>query len=77
MLSETMLSNLKESGVKFPLPQQLTLVYEAKNYLITSETLKHSLKIGLTVSELHWAVEYQRAKPLLKFIELSNLFLEK
>ena len=71
MLSKTMLASLKESNVKFPLGQQLTLVFEAKNYLMTSETLRHSLEIGLIVSDIHWAVEYQRSKPLLKFIELS------
>ena len=71
MLSDTILSNLDESNIKFPLPKQLTMVFEAKNYLITSETLRFNLQIGLVVSELHWALEYQRSKPLLNFIELS------
>ena len=71
MLSDTILSNLDESNIKFPLPKQLTMVFEAKNYLITSETLQFSLQIGLVVSEVHWALEYQRSKPLFNFIELS------
>ena len=71
MLSKTMLKNLTDSDVKFPLPKQLTMVFEAENYLITSETLRHSMKIGLVVQKIHWAIEYQRSKPLFKFIQLS------
>ena len=67
-----MQKNLEDSNIKFPLPKQLTMVFEAENYLITSETLRHSLEIGMIVSKIHYAIEYQRAQPLKKFIELSN-----
>ena len=47
------------------------MVYSAKNYLITSETLRFCLNLGLVVENLHWALEYQRGKPLAPFIEQS------
>jgi len=72
MLSENMLELCKRRTAKVGLRKQLTLVYEAKNYLLTSEMLRFYLSIGMTVKTIHYCVEYQRSQPLKKFIELSN-----
>ena len=50
----------------------MTMVYNAKNYLITSESLKFCINLGLIVSDMHWAIEYQRGKPLASFIKSSK-----
>ena len=72
MLSSSMLARCQKYGTKFPLNPQLTLVYNAKQYLITSDMLKYYLELGMTVSCVHYCVEFQRSKPLNKFIELSK-----
>lgn len=71
MLSPEMISLCEANNVKFPLKPQLTLVYEAKNYLLTSCMLKYYLEIGMIVTKIHSCIEYQRSQPLKKFIELS------
>lgn len=75
MLSKTMLERCHRYGVAFPLNPQLTLVYDAKNYLVTSETLNYYLHLGMTVTTIHYCVEYQRSKPLKQFIDLSRKFI--
>lgn len=47
------------------------MVYNATNYLITSESLKFCLNLGLHVTAMHWCVEYQRGRPLAPFIKQS------
>ena len=76
MLSQNMQTICEKYGRKFPLNPQLTLVYESRNYLITSEMLRYYLQIGLVVKNIHDCVEYQRSKPLRKFIDLSKYHLE-
>lgn len=72
MLSTTTIDRCKAYGVKLPTNPQLTVVYEAKNYLITTDMLKYYLELGLQVTNIHYCIEYQRAQPLKKFIELSE-----
>ena len=71
MLSDQMLSRCQQK--KFPLKPQLTLVYDAKYYLLTSDFLQFYLQLGLKVEKIHYCVEYQRSKPLAPFIKLGNL----
>ena len=75
MLSDSMLKRCEDRGMKFPLNPQLTLVYNANNYLITSTMLQFYMKLGLIVTKLHYCVEYQKSRPLQKFIELSKLIV--
>ena len=49
------------------------MVFHSKDYLITSETLKFCLTLGLQVTKLHWCIEYQRGRPLAPFIEQSKI----
>ena len=74
MVPESMLDALSHFGRKFPLSPQLTLVFEAKEYLLTSETLKLYLELGLQVTKIHSCIEYQRSKPLDDFINTSLIF---
>ena len=74
MLSENIQQICDNYERKFPLNPQLTLVYEASNYLVTSEMLRYYMAIGLVVTNVHCCVEYQKSKPLRKFIDLSKGF---
>ena len=71
MLSEQMQERCKLYGTKFPLKPQLTLVYEATNYLLTTNMLKFYLDLGVYVGKIHYCIEYQRSQPLKPFIEHS------
>ena len=75
MISEKIRRVLLQQGRKFPLNPQLTLVFDAKEYYLTSETLKLYLKLGMKVTKIHSCIEYQRAKPLDNFINKSLYFL--
>ena len=72
MIGEKMLEVMKHYGSKFPIKPQLTLVYNAEHYLLTSEMLRYYLDLGMEVVNIHYCIEYQRSQPLRKFIELSN-----
>ena len=74
MLGNKMLEQCDIKGTKFPLNSQLTLVYNADNYMITSTMLQFYLKLGIRVTNLHYCIEYQKARPLKKFIQLSKFF---
>ena len=72
MLGTKMKNLAKNYGYKFPLNPQLTVVYAVKNYLITSEMLKYYINLGVEVTKLHSCIEFQRSKPLKKFIDLGE-----
>ena len=44
------------------------MVYKASNYLLTSEMLCFYHNIGMSISNLSIAIEYQRGYPLKPFI---------
>ena len=75
MISEKIRRVLLQQGRKFPLNPQLSLVFDANEYYLTSETLKLYLKLGMKVTKIHSCIEYQRAKPLDNFINKSLYFL--
>ena len=75
MVSEEIREVLSNNGRKFPLKPQLTLVFDAKEYLVTSETLKLYIKLGMIVKKIHSCIEFQRSKPLDGFIKKSIYFL--
>ena len=72
MVNDEIRSSLSSHGRKFPLEPQLTLVFEAKKYLITSETLRLYLSIGIIVTKIHSCIEYQKSRPLEPFIAKSK-----
>ena len=68
MLSEKMLSLATEQRRKFPC-QALCLTWNAENFLGITPLLKFYLEIGITISKIHYAVNYTRGRPFNKFIE--------
>ena len=56
---------------RFKLPsEQLSMVFHAKDYMLTSAMLKMYLEWGLIVTRVHSGLEYQPAKPFIPFINL-------
>ena len=74
MISSKMLDAMKKSGIKFPLEKQLTLTFNATEHLITTDVARFYMEKGLQLSNLKLAVEYNRDKPLSKFV---NMVTEK
>ena len=74
MLSEQMLKAMKTSGIKFPIDKQLTLTFNAEEHLITTDVAQFYMRKGMQLSNLKLAVEYNRDKPLHKFV---NMVTEK
>ena len=74
MISKEMLEAMKSAGIKFPFDKQLTLTFHAQEHLITSDVAQFYMKKGLKLSNLKLAVEYNRDKPLLNFV---NMVTEK
>ena len=54
---------------KFPLQKQLTLVFNATNYMMTTEMVLFYLEIGCELSNLSMAIEYERDTPMKSFVE--------
>ena len=54
---------------KFPLDKQLSLKFHAKKHLITTEMALFYKAHGMILSNMTLCLEYQRGKPLKKFIE--------
>ena len=75
MLSEAMQTLCESYRMKFPRPPQLSLRYSAKNHMTTTETLRFYLELGLRVTKVHRIIEYQRSRPLEKFVKLSNNYI--
>ena len=49
--------------------KQLTLCYNAKNILITTETAKFYMDHYMEITNISYAIEFTKDKPLNKFIE--------
>ena len=70
MVNPTFLDILEQKKVKFPLEKQLSLCFNAKGYLMTTDLAQFYLEKGMTISNLQLAVEYPRTQPLAKFVNL-------
>ena len=68
MIHPTYLSHLKSSKRPFPLDKVLTLAFHAKQILITTEFAKFYLKIGVKLSNITEALEYECDTPLANFV---------
>ena len=69
MIGPSMLEELKKKKVKLPLEKQLTLVFNAEQYMMTTELAAFYLEIGCELSNLTWAIEYQKDRPLKPFVD--------
>ena len=70
MLGEQIKKLLNEKKTKYPLPKQLTLTFNADQYLMTSDLAKFYLEKGLVISNLKLAIEYNKDQPLAEFVQL-------
>ena len=69
MIHPDYLTILKDRKTQFPLDRVLTLTYEAKNLLLTTETAKFYMELGLELSNITKAYEYEEAYPLAHFVK--------
>ena len=69
MVHPEYLNILKERKTQFPLDRVLTLTYQAKQILLTSETAKFYMEVGVELSNISRAYEYEQAYPLAHFVK--------
>ena len=60
---------MKDRKTQFPLDRVLTLTYQANQILLTSETAKFYMEVGVDLSNLSRAYEYEQANPLAHFVK--------
>ena len=70
MVNETFRDILKERKTQFPLPKQLSLCFNAENYLLTTDLALFYLRKGLKLTNLRLAIEYPKTRPLKNFVNL-------
>lgn len=69
MLDKTMIDAVNaHPHLKFPLEQQLTLVFNQKNYILTTELALFYLEHGFELTNLSLVIEYERDQPFMKFV---------
>ena len=68
MLSTKMTEQINKRKIKFPLEKQLTLTFNAKDYLLTSDLAQFYLSKGMILSDLKIAIAYDRDQPLASFV---------
>ena len=68
MIHPVYLSHLKSTKRPFPLDKVLTLAFHAKQILITTELAKFYLEIGVRLSNITEALEYECDTPLANFV---------
>ena len=69
MMENNMKTQLKDRGVKFPIEKQLSLVFNQKQYLLTTDLAQFYASKGMQLTNLTIAIEYTRSTPLKKFID--------
>ena len=68
MVSKKNLKLANENKREFP-HSCVTLTHNATNFIVTTPLLQFYLKIGLVVTEIHWAIQYIPTKPFEKFVQ--------
>ena len=66
MIQPAIAAEMEKRNVK--LEKQLTLVFNEKEHVMTTDFFQFYLKKGLKMSNLKWALEYTRDTPVKKFI---------
>ena len=69
MIGPSMLAEIEKKKVKLPLDKQLSLVFNAKQYMMTTEMAAFYIEIGCKLTNLTWAIEYQKDRPLKPFVD--------
>ena len=69
MVGPEMRSQLKNRGCKYPLNDQLTLVFNRDQYVLTTDLAMFYMQKGMKLSNLTLAIEYTKSQPLKKFID--------
>lgn len=67
MLHPDMLEKAKAKGRKFPQTQK-TLSWNAKEYIGCTPLLRFYMNLGMKVTNIQWALNYQRGKPFKGFV---------
>ena len=68
MVHPTYLAELKTSKRPFPLDKVLTLAFHGKQLLITTEFAKFYMSLGVKLTNITEALEYECDKPLENFV---------
>ena len=68
MIHPTYLTELKASKRPFPLDKVLTLAFHGKQLLITTEFAKFYMSLGIKLTNITEALEYECGKPLENFV---------
>ena len=68
MIHPTYLTQLKASKRPFPLDKVLTLAFHGKQLLITTEFAKFYMNLGVKLTNITEALEYECGKPLENFV---------
>ena len=63
-----MLRTAKARGYKFPTSRTLTLTFHAQNILITTDLAQFYMSQGYELSNLSYAIEFEKANPLKDFV---------
>ena len=54
-------------GVKFPVKQK-TLIWNSKGYIGCTPLLKFYMELGMKISNLQWALQYEKSEPFKDFV---------
>ena len=68
MIQPVIADKMRQRNIKIA-ENQLTLVFHEKNYTITTDLYLFYRKIGMKMSNLRWAIEYTKDKPVKNFID--------
>ena len=68
MINPVILKNLKEKKKDYSKEKQLSLTFNAKSYLMTTDLCKWYMDQGLEISNITLVVEYIKYQPFKKFI---------
>ena len=68
MLSPEVLEEARKRNTSFPVSVK-TLTWNAKSFIAVSPLLKFYMKLGMKISNVQWALQYQVGKPFKYFVE--------
>ena len=68
MVHPAYVETLKKNNREFPLDPVLTLGFHGKELLLTTEFIKFYLKIGIRISNIALAIEYEQDRALADFV---------
>ena len=72
MIAPNIVTEMKDKGYQFPIKKNLTLCFNAKAILITTEMARFYFDQGCILSNIHTVIEFQRATPLKDFVNKAT-----